>query len=211
MRNRGEPSVEEILDSIKRVIARDTTDGTMDERLGTRRLSAVNYAEPAAEDEATEVLELGEEEMVSRPGTEEDSVMPMDDEDEGTSYSVAYNSHEDEREDSIADTGNIDDALSEGTQRVDPVSDDDAIVRTSIRDHEDDDPLTSAIVRDAMREKLSALSAATGGAQPRETSLEGLTRDLLRPMLAEWLDQNLPAIVERLVKAEISRISSRRG
>ena len=33
-----------------------------------------------------------------------------------------------------------------------------------------------------------------------ETSLEGLTRDLLRPMLAEWLDRNLPGMVEKLVR-----------
>jgi cell pole-organizing protein PopZ len=44
-----------------------------------------------------------------------------------------------------------------------------------------------------------------------ETSLEGLTRDLLRPMLAQWLDQHLPAMVERMVKAEISRIAGKRG
>ncbi len=44
-----------------------------------------------------------------------------------------------------------------------------------------------------------------------ETSLEGLTRDLLRPMLAEWLDRNLPEIVERLVKAEIARIAGKKG
>jgi len=39
-----------------------------------------------------------------------------------------------------------------------------------------------------------------------ETSLEGLTRELLRPMLAEWLEANLPAMVEQLVQAEIARI-----
>ena len=43
-----------------------------------------------------------------------------------------------------------------------------------------------------------------------ETSLEGLTRDLLRPMLAEWLDKNLPAMVERMVQAEIARIVGKR-
>ncbi len=35
----------------------------------------------------------------------------------------------------------------------------------------------------------------------------GLTREMLRPMLKAWLDANLPAIVERLVKAEIERIT----
>ena len=33
-----------------------------------------------------------------------------------------------------------------------------------------------------------------------------LARDLLRPMLADWLDANMPPLVERLVQAEIERI-----
>ncbi len=35
----------------------------------------------------------------------------------------------------------------------------------------------------------------------------GLTREMLRPMLKSWLDDNLPGIVERLVAAEIDRIA----
>jgi uncharacterized protein len=38
-------------------------------------------------------------------------------------------------------------------------------------------------------------------------TLEDLTRELLLPMLKSWLDQNLPTIVERLVRAEIDRVS----
>jgi len=34
-----------------------------------------------------------------------------------------------------------------------------------------------------------------------------LTRELLRPMLTAWLDANLPPLVERLVRAEIERVS----
>lgn len=35
----------------------------------------------------------------------------------------------------------------------------------------------------------------------------GLTREMLRPMLKTWLDDNLPGIVERLVTAEIERVA----
>src|SRR5438105_3872409 len=35
----------------------------------------------------------------------------------------------------------------------------------------------------------------------------GLTREMLRPMLKTWLDDNLPSIVERLVAAEIERVA----
>jgi uncharacterized protein len=38
-------------------------------------------------------------------------------------------------------------------------------------------------------------------------TLEDLVREMLRPMLKSWLDENLPTIVERLVRAEIERVS----
>jgi cell pole-organizing protein PopZ len=38
-------------------------------------------------------------------------------------------------------------------------------------------------------------------------TLEDLARDLLKPMLQEWLDENLPSLVERLVREEIERLA----
>ena len=38
-------------------------------------------------------------------------------------------------------------------------------------------------------------------------TLEDLVKDMLRPMLKSWLDENLPIIVERLVRAEIERVA----
>jgi cell pole-organizing protein PopZ len=38
-------------------------------------------------------------------------------------------------------------------------------------------------------------------------TLEDLVREMLRPMLKTWLDENLPSLVERLVRAEIERVS----
>lgn len=40
-----------------------------------------------------------------------------------------------------------------------------------------------------------------------ERSIEDMTRDLLRGMLKQWLDDNLPALVERLVREEIERVA----
>jgi cell pole-organizing protein PopZ len=42
-------------------------------------------------------------------------------------------------------------------------------------------------------------------------TLEDLVREMLRPMLKVWLDDNLPGMVERLVRAEIERVSRGRG
>ncbi|MDX1704309.1 MAG: DUF2497 domain-containing protein, partial [Altererythrobacter ishigakiensis] len=64
-------------------------------------------------------------------------------------------------------------------------------------------PLTTDEVQKSMRENFEALAMlAEPGARPQivrsgETSLEGLVREMLRPMLAEWLDTNLPGMVEK--------------
>ena len=44
-------------------------------------------------------------------------------------------------------------------------------------------------------------------ALPDGDVIESLTRDLLRPMLKQWLDDNLPVMVEKLVRAEIERVA----
>ena len=38
-------------------------------------------------------------------------------------------------------------------------------------------------------------------------TLEDLVKEMLRPMLKSWLDDNLPSMVERIVRAEIERVS----
>ncbi|PZF76830.1 hypothetical protein DK847_10185 [Aestuariivirga litoralis] len=48
----------------------------------------------------------------------------------------------------------------------------------------------------------SVLSRATN-----ERSVEEVTRELLRVMLKQWLDENLPAMVERMVREEIERVA----
>lgn len=94
-------------------------------------------------------------------------------------------------------------------------------VEGGARDNDDavdeDGPLTTDTVRQSMRENFEALAMlAEPGARPQivrsgETSLEGMVRDMLRPMLAEWLDRNLPGMVEKMVQAEIARIAGKRG
>jgi cell pole-organizing protein PopZ len=42
-------------------------------------------------------------------------------------------------------------------------------------------------------------------------TLEELVREMLRPMLKSWLDDNLPSMVERIVRAEIERVSRGRA
>ncbi len=159
MRQESEPSVEEILESIKQVIARD------------------NRAEAAEERQRRE--KIGRPEQIEAEVLEEEEVLDLAAESELTEFF---------------------DAEPETLAELEPEA-----------------PLVSDDARMSMQDSLAALALlAEPGARPQivrsgETSLEGLTRELLRPALAEWLEQNLPAIVERLVAAEVARIVGKRG
>lgn len=162
MRQDNEASVEEILESIKKVIARDNRTGASIERQRRKnegvREEAADEVDPVMDDEAEEILDL----------------------------KTAHLIDEDETLDEIE------------------------------ADYDDDAPLIGDTVRDAMRENLAALAMISKpGVPPQivrsgETSLEGLVRDLLRPMLSEWLDANLPGMVEKMVRDEIARIAGKR-
>jgi uncharacterized protein len=68
-----------------------------------------------------------------------------------------------------------------------------------------EEPLLSAQATEAAALSFAALSA---GLDVRSAELaDGMVRDMLRPMLKQWLDDNLPAIVERLVRDEIQRVA----
>ena len=71
------------------------------------------------------------------------------------------------------------------------------------------DPEPDALVSPATDASVSGafnLLAHTVLTQNART-LEDLVKEMLRPMLKSWLDDNLPAVVERLVRAEIERVS----
>lgn len=158
MRQAGEPTVEEILESIKKVIARDNRAGAAEERRLREPLDQRDAAQPDDGEEG-DVLDLAETDQIAM--------------------------REEDREESGAGDA--------------------------------DAPLLCEDQRTSMRDSLAALAMlAEPGAPPQivrsgETSLEGLARELLRPALAEWLDRNLPPLVERMVAAEIARIVGKRG
>ena len=61
------------------------------------------------------------------------------------------------------------------------------------------------LVSDAASEAVAAAFARLASL-PRREQLDAIVREELRPMLQAWLDQHLPELVERLVKAEIARV-----
>ncbi|MEP9360629.1 DUF2497 domain-containing protein [Sphingomonas sp. KR3-1] len=76
------------------------------------------------------------------------------------------------------------------------------------------EPIVSDSAAQATRGPLEALSRMVKPAEAPEAvhgtdTIEGLVRAMLKPMLSEWLDANLPRLVEDMVAKEISRITGR--
>lgn len=70
------------------------------------------------------------------------------------------------------------------------------------------EPILSRGTADATRSALDALSRLLVKPEPEsDGTLEGLVREMLRPMLREWMDANLPRMVEALVAREITKIT----
>ncbi|MBS0533429.1 MAG: DUF2497 domain-containing protein [Proteobacteria bacterium] len=65
--------------------------------------------------------------------------------------------------------------------------------------------LLSNATRSAVDSAFHSLANTVLGNNAR--TLEDLVKEMLRPMLKSWLDDNLPGLVERIVRAEIERVS----
>lgn len=73
-------------------------------------------------------------------------------------------------------------------------------------------PLVEEEVADESRQKLEELASVAATAPPAPppvNPLEELVREMLRPILKQWLDDHLPAIVDEHVRREIHRITGR--
>ena len=90
-----------------------------------------------------------------------------------------------------------------------PISTVDMARRQFERDTGEDRSLLSSTTTAAVDSAFNSL-AQTVLVQNSRT-LDDLVREMLRPMLKAWLDDNLPNMVERLVRAEIERVSRGRG
>jgi cell pole-organizing protein PopZ len=72
-------------------------------------------------------------------------------------------------------------------------------------------PLVDDEVAGQSRQKLEALQTVAATITPASATnpLEDIIREMLRPMLKQWLDEHLPHMVDEHVKREISRITGR--
>lgn len=219
-----EPSMEEILSSIKRIIADDgemparkeprTPARREADRESRRKAVVAGLAKDAdagiaASSYVDEVLELTEEmPRVGQTSRVEDPAAALD--------------LEEWADDAVLTQDNQDGIVLELSDSLD-IADEDTVpaveegiampaVASAAPASVEAETIVSHASEAAARTSLAALSSLlVKPAEPEaaENTLEGLVREMLRPMMKDWLDANLPRLVEGMVAKEIARITGR--
>jgi cell pole-organizing protein PopZ len=175
-----EPSMEEILASIRRIISEDA-DGT---KPAAAPEAAAAKPAPADDDDILELTDRVNDDgsVESMPGDPND----FPDLDGGDKPSFGA-----EKDDISFDQDEFSQALMSGTSSA-----------------------AAATAFAQLEQEMSVPPRAGGGAPAAPAfggggglTVEQLVMEALRPMLKQWLDQNLPGMVEDLVRGEIERVA----
>ena len=160
-----EPSIEEILDSIRQIISDD------------EEVSEVSEVEVESVEDVS-----NESEPEPEPEQESDNI-----------------------DDVVELTDRVDDVPEPVEPEPEPVEPEPEPVEIS---ESDSDTVLTEKAEDAAYEGFSELVKKTA-VEHNGITLEDIVRSELNPLLRQWLDKNLPKIIERLVQEELGRISKR--
>lgn len=204
-KSQQEPSMEEILASIRRIISEDDTDEAKSDDAAVEEgveenddvlelTDVVEDEEPVAEAEPAEedVAEVVEEEPQSQ-----DDIDSLFDEADSSDTDDEIELVEEEEDEPVAEV-----VEETAPEPVPPV----AVAAVPEGSLLDDAPATAATG------SLSGLVAAVDAAHGTpigngNRTIEDLVKEVMRPMIKEWLDDNLPGLVERVVRREVERLS----
>ena len=194
-KSKQEPSMEEILASIRRIISEDDIDDAK---------SNDTAVEEGVEEENDDVLELtdvveDEEPVQEIEPAEEEAPQSQDDID--TLFDEADLSNTDDEIELVEEEE--EESPTEVAAEVTPLPIAAVAPEGSILDQA---PATAATG------SLSGLVAMVDAAHGTpigngNRTIEDLVKEVMRPMIKEWLDDNLPALVERVVRREVERLS----
>jgi hypothetical protein len=186
-----EPTMEEILASIRRIISED--DAPADPAAPAEAAPAESEAaapapEVHAEPEPEPAAAAPEPEPVA---AEPEPALMADDEDDL------------ELTEKVETMGDLDVFSGPATEMAPPP------VAPAPAEFASIEALVSDRAASAAASHFGSLSAAI--AMPKtDRTLEDVVRELLRPLLQQWLDENLPGIVQQAVEAEVDRIARSR-
>jgi cell pole-organizing protein PopZ len=216
-----EPTMEEILASIRRIISEDDAPAETAEAAAPAQSGAESDPDPQpepvgpeAEEESVSPALMDETPSTEEPAASEEDVLELTDTYEAPAAAESI--------------GDLD--VSPAAEDVDPfpVEAVSESVFASEPEHPADntsidpapksyDPLVGDSAAASAASAFAGLASSLRKPEPMETSipsgptLDELARALLRPMLKEWLDANLPGIVEAQVRKEVERIARSAG
>ena len=200
--------MEEILASIRRIISED------DAPAETAPAAAAPQSEPEAEPVESEVVSpalMDETPSVQEPEASDDDVLELTD----TYEAPAAESIGDLEVSPAADVDPFPvEAVSESVFAPEPEHPSDTTSSDAPKSY---DTLVGDSAAASAASAFAGLASSLKKPEPMETSipsgptLDELARSLLRPMLKEWLDANLPGIVEAQVRKEVERIARSAG
>jgi cell pole-organizing protein PopZ len=180
-----EPSMEEILASIRRIIADDETPAA-----GERGRNLLT-------DDTNPTLPISAEDVDALFGARAEAMAEV----------AAASSQDDLRASATAPQNPIPSVSQPVRSFVEPQKIESAAAVSAIVPDElpSGRPLLSPLADAAVNSAFGNLAGTILAGSPR--TLDDLVKDMLRPMLKAWLDSNLPPLVEKLVRDEIERVS----
>ena len=179
-----EPSIEEILASIRQIISDDDEEET------------------GAEDDAVAAVD----DDMPRFGKNEPEDEPLDDVLELTEDMQEVDSFDSDDGIDFVDADDDDDFIDEPVESPEIFSNEPKRERETVP--------SSILSENTQQATMSSLSKLVGSVPLNRRGYDGVTledivRELLNPMLRDWMDDNLPPMVERLVEKEIKKLSRR--
>ena len=212
-----EPTMEEILSSIRKIIADDdapqeTTEAAADvEDLSVFEDDGPEPEPMESEEDVLAAISQSMDEVAEELESEAPTDAAEEDDFEFVVEDESFESFEEDEFDGVEEFVEAEVELEPVEDSFDPVPEPE--VKEDIPMTASAAPLTDTATVTAAAGALGKLLAnvefgeEAGGA----TTIEGLVREMLRPMLKEWLDENLPGIVEKHVEAEVQRIARMAG
>jgi len=222
-----EPSMEEILSSIRRIISDDNDEASSDSG------EAVKVAEPEVETPAVEAATEPEPEVEAQVEVVEEVAPVAEDDDifELTNVVEIEDSAPEEApvldEPDMADFGvEVADSgadIADDIEFVSVETDEPEILELPEPEPESEPepvmelPIETKVADRLVSDGVGVAAAASFGDLANTllsrgnnaTTVEELVQEMLRPLLKNWLDANLPNLVEKLVSEEIERIARR--
>lgn len=200
-----EPSMEEILASIRRIISEDGAADEAEPAPAPKAAKPAPKPQPVAEPEPEPEPEVDfepvpaeepEPEFEPEPEIEEEAFVPEEEEEDILDLT-----------EKVEEDAEVEPLFEEQRRRAQ------AAPQPQPDFEEEDEGLVSPPKRDEAVSSFANLTSTLEARHPElpigagHKTLESLTKEVMRPMLKDWLDKNLPHIVERLVREEIERIA----